>query len=90
MSASTMPVAVAFAIGLFGIFMIYGLAAGLGPENTKVWLIAAASSFVTKVFCTQPLRVLASAVFLKLADSFHSTTMRQIAKLLQEGEAGGH
>ena len=82
--SSVVPVAVAVGIGLFGIWMIFGLAANLGPENTKVWLIAAATSFVTKMFLIQPARVCGSAVVLKCADKFHSARLEQITRAIED------
>jgi hypothetical protein len=80
--AAVVPIGVAVAVGLLGTMMIYGLAANLGPENTKVWLIAAATSFVTKMFIIQPLRVFAAAVLLKCADAFHSATLERLTRAI--------
>jgi hypothetical protein len=80
--AAMVPIIIALVVGLAGLFMIYGLAANLGAENTKVWLIAATTAFVNQMFLMQPAKVLLATGLMKCADEFRSDTLDRIAGAL--------
>ena len=81
------PVLFALGVGCAGLFLIYGLAASLGPENTKLWLLSAASSFGMKMFIIQPMRVCLAVLLMKCADAFRSDTLERITGALANVES---
>ena len=81
--AALWPIIIALLVGLGGLFYIYGLAANLGAENTRVWLIAASTSFVSKMFLIQPAKVLFATGLMKCADNFRSETLERISGALE-------
>ena len=60
--------------------MIASLAAGLGAENTRAWLISAALAVVFKVFVADPLKVCVLTAFLQYAEDY-------VRKALEQGNA---
>lgn len=79
---STVPFCYGFACGFGGLFMIYGVAANLGPEQTKLWLITSVSALGMKMCFSDPLKIFASTVFLQIAESLESSVLGDIAAFL--------
>ena len=93
--AACLPILVGLVFGLVCLFMIYGIAAKLGPAHTKLWLFAAGTSLFMKVFVNDMLKVALLAVCLKCADQINgesseflnavSERLRQAAEAVAEG-----
>ena len=93
--ASCLPIVVALVCGLGCLFMIYGIAAKLGPAHTKMWMYAAGTSLLMKALINDMLKITVLAVFLKCADNINTESselltaiterIRQAAELAAEG-----
>ena len=81
------PLAYGFVFGFGALFMIYGIAAGLGPERTKQWLAAAFISLVLKVFFMDPMKVAAMACFVQYAEGLDSEIMQRLADVARNVDA---
>jgi hypothetical protein len=68
--------------GFGGLFMIYGAAANLGPEQTKLWLITSVSALGLKVCFSEPLKIIGSTVFLQIAENLESSVLGDIAAFM--------
>ena len=79
---STVPFCYGFACGFGGLFMIYGVAANLGPEQTKLWLITSVSALGMKMCFSDPLKIIASTGFLQVAESLESSVLGDIAAFI--------
>ena len=65
-----LPFMYALVFGCGGLFMIATLAAGLGANNTRAWLISAAVAVVLKVFVADPIKVCVLTAFLQFAEDY--------------------
>jgi hypothetical protein len=84
---AALPLCYGFIFGFGGLFIIYGIAANLGAENTAQWLGAAFLSLVIKVLIMDPLKVAAMAVFVQYAETLDSTVAQRLADHLRGAEA---
>ena len=75
------PIFYGFAVGSGALLVVMATAAGLGPENTKLWLISAFMSLVIKVFIADPIKVVFLTAFLQWAEDSNRNTL---AKALEE------
>jgi prephenate dehydrogenase len=78
---SLLPFLYSLVFGCGGLLIIASVAAGLGPENTMNWLMAALMSLVMKVFIVDPVKVIALTAFLQYAEDYNRDTL---AKGLEE------
>lgn len=79
---SAMPFCYGLIFGVGGLFMIYGVAANLGPEQTKLWLITSIISLAIKIFFADPIKIVAAAALLQCAERFESNTLQRVADML--------
>jgi hypothetical protein len=63
---SALPFCYGLTFGFGGLFMIYGVAANLGPDATLVWLVASVTALAMKVFLADPLKVAFAAVLMQV------------------------
>ena len=71
-SKSMLPFGYGLVFGCAGLFMIYGVAANLGPEKTQLWLITAMNSLLIKIAVADPCKLAAVAALTQHAEHLAS------------------
>ena len=74
----TIPFVYAAIFGLGGILMMAAVAAKMGPERTRAWLIASMISLAINILIVQPLQVIVLAAFIQLAENSENAVLEKI------------
>jgi Ca2+-dependent lipid-binding protein len=80
-SQAMLPLCYGLIIGGGGLLTVAGIAAKLGPESTKLWLMSAMGSLLIKVVLVDPIKVCLTAAVIQWGESYlHGDKMLQSVK----------